>query len=351
MKVSLDCNISLSKKLRAMIGDNGSITLMANGLQEGKGFCKLILEADTQGIASVQAGEMPQELKGETSIMITPITLTKENPPNYASQEVGTIFSTTDEVPMNTGQRTAVDKLAAVTPPETAAVPHALVPKEEIHTPEPFKELNNNKCKEFVSNLSELLQEVEIAKSKVADIDLSSITDPRLRAVEMERKEHMEAIDKSAYIVNEKAGVLTLNDLDITLAMNSPYDLSNISARRIAGSSELKGLLKAGYIKFITPDQIDEYVKKAEAGHNTHGLEVFDNHDLAEANMATSPISDDPNAPSVLHTQPLIDSNSMEVTAADMDRPTEEEKMIMDLTGAIGKTDRRAGVRSSTHGG
>jgi len=350
MKVSLDCNISLSKKLRSIIGNNGSITLMANELQEGKGFCKLILEADTQGTVLVDEGKMPQELKGETSIMITPITLTKENPPNNSSQEVGTIFSTTgDYAPA--GPRTAVDKIAAVTAPETEAVPHAIVSKEEIQTPEPFKILENPKCKDFVSNLSELLQEVEVAKSKVVDIDLNAITDPRLRAVEMERKEQMESIEKSAYVVNDKAGVLTVNDLDITLALNSPYDLSNISAKRIAGSSELRGLLKAGYIKFITPDQIDEYVKKAEAAHNTHGLQVFDNAEQAEANMARESVGYDPDAPSVLHTKPAVNSNSMEVTAADMDTPTEEEKMIMDLTAGMGQSTSRAGVRSSVHGG
>ena len=347
MKISLDCNLSLSKKLRAVIGNSGSITLMANDLNEGKGFCKLILQSDTMN--NIEQGKMPTELQGETSIMVTPISLTEANPPNNSSEYIGTIFSTTED---NTGERTAVDKIAVTKAPDQAQVPHAIVPKEEIQTPEPFKEVVDNKeYKDFVTNLQELMVEVEKAKNKVADIDLSAITDPRLRAVEMERKESLESIDKTAYIVNEKAGVLTLNDLDITLALNAPYDLSNISAKRIAASSELKSLLKAEYIKFIAPSQIDEYVKKAEEGGTHYGLKVFDRKG-AEANMETeSP--DTSGQSTVLQSSQqsvIIGDSDMEVTGSDMDNPTEEEKMMMDLTRNMSKSSTGSGVQNSRHG-
>ena len=205
----------------------------------------------------------------------------------------------------------------------------------------------------FVINLQELIEEVDKAKSKVVDIDVNAIADPRKRAVEQERKEQMESIEKSAYVVNDKAGVLTINDLDITLALNSPYDLSNISAKRIAGSSELKSLLKAGYIKFIDPKEIDGYVKKAEEGHTTYGYEVFDNHEQAEAHMTQTEAGGiNLDTPSTLHSQPTAGNgnNSMEITSADMDTPTEEEAVIMDLTSAIGKSNTGPSVRSSRHG-
>jgi len=344
MKISLDCNISLSKKLRSIIGENGSVTLMANGLNEGKGFCKLILQSDN--MKNIEQGKMPKELQGETSIMITPISLTEANPPNNSSEFIGTIFSTTEK---NTGERTVVDRIAATTAPDQDHVPHAIIAQEEIQTPEPFKEtVNNQGYKDFVANLQELMVEVEKAKSKTADIDLSAITDPRLRAVEMERKESMESIDKNAYIVNEKAGVLTINDLDITLALNAPYDLSNISAKRIAASSELKGLLKSGFIKFIDPSQIDSYVAKAEQAYQTHGLEVFDKHDEAEANMGNydSPAT----GATSIHSSNVQPENGMEVTGSDVDNPTEEEKMMLDLTRNMTKSNTGTGVHSSRHG-
>lgn len=346
MKISLDCNISLSKKLRSIVGENGSVTLLANGLTDGKGFCKLILESENSDMAITSFSEMPKEFRGETSIMITPITLTKDNPPNNSSTEVSSIFAT---APQLGEKRTPISRLAAEFPPEQEEIPHSILVKEEIETPQTFKQIDNNDFKDFVLNLQELMAEVEKAKNKVADINLDSITDPRIRAVEMERKERMESIDKDAYIVNDQAGVLTVNDLGITLALNSPYNLSNLSARKIAASSDLKGLLKAGYVKFINPDQINSYIDKVENA-NGRGLQVFDNRKQAEANMGTTAIEDDNDAPTKLHDKSTANENSMEITEEDLNTPTEEEKMIMDLTRSIGKSSGKSSGRGSRYG-
>jgi hypothetical protein len=346
------------------MGNGGKITLVANDLVDGKGMGKLILQSDN--LAKVDPHEMPEELKGETSVQINPVSLTKEIAPTNASVEVGSIFSTAEDQPAQTNDpaqmhqgvnRTAVDRLAATVAPEQGAEGQAIVTKDEVPTPQEFRQLEDPECKTFVSSLQELMVEVEAAKTKSSGIDLDSIANPRERALAKEQKEQMEAIDKSAFVVNDQAGVLSINDLDITLALNMPYDLSKISAKRIAGSSELKGLIRSGLIKFITPDEIPQYTNRAV--YEAPSLSVFDNKDQAEANMATmqdnSAVGTVSQAPTQLHSQngPMISEDAMEVNADNFDQPTEEELMIQNLTSGMGANPQATtskGVRTTVHG-
>jgi hypothetical protein len=351
--IALDCNISLSKKLRSILGVSGKITLAATDLIDGKGLGKLILQSESipEGIIR----EMPAELQGETSIQLTPFSITQAVAPTNASEEVGSIFSTFEDT---NAPRTAVDRLAATSAPEKGKVQHAIVTRAEVKTPETFKELDDPACHTFVSSLTELMIEVEVAKDKVSDIDISKISDPRQRALAMEKIEMSEGIDKNAFIVNDQAGVLTINDLGITLALNAPYDLSQISAKRIAGSSELKGLIRSGIVKFISPDQITDYTSKAVFSAPT--LEVFDKADQAEANMQGDGVGYG-GGETKLHNPVMQDD--IEVNADNFDEPTEEELMMQDLTASIGRTTStapaaparpsggsRGGVRRTTHG-
>jgi hypothetical protein len=347
MKILLNCEISLSKKLRKILGTSGSVTLIAENLSDGKGYGNLVLQSDRNVDMS---GELPEELKGETSIQFTPIEITQQKPPTLESKPIASVFATS-ETP-NKGERTVVDRMAAVEVPENdEQVPHAIVQKEEIPTPNAFNELNNPKCSGFVMSLEELLGEIEVSKEKESNIQIDNISDPFKRAVAMEKKEKLESINRSAYVVQEEAAVLTVNDLGITLSLNAPYDLSNISAKRLAESSELKGLIKSGLVKFVAPDEIDSYVKKAEASHRTYGLDVFDDHEQAEANMASDGSS------SYKETQ-IIDS-SKEMGEKELMEATEEESMMMDLTNLMSTpmpegdgsdvVRTTSGVRSSRH--
>ncbi|GAG78178.1 unnamed protein product, partial [marine sediment metagenome] len=138
------------------------------------------------------------------------------------------------------------------------------------------------------------------------------------KALLFEMKEKEEAIDIPAWIVNDKVGVLTINDLNITLQINAPYDLSNISARRVLMSRDLRGLLKSGYVRFVAPAETIQYAGPEEL---IPGLEVFDSPDEAEANMSNS-----------VSQNPLIDEqNSLEITENDVDNLTEEEAMVETL--------------------
>jgi hypothetical protein len=197
---------------------------------------------------------------------------------------------------------------------------------------------------------------VQKAKSKKPsqEVDLSTAETDRERAVLMEMKEKSEAIDETAFIVNDKAGNITINDLDISLPLNMPYDLSNISAKRLAISRDLKSLIGQGLIRFVSPEEKLSYVDKAllQEDSKTHGLEVYDSPDEAEAAIGRMPNQESG------QTLLIDDSSEMNITDADLQQATEDEVMIMNLTQNM-PTERTSstptshsvhGARSS-HGG
>ena len=90
MNLTINCKISLSKKLREVLGNKGgTLILTTSELQEGKGIGILSL---TSELSDSYEG-LPDILKGETSIQITPIDIADETPSN-SSITHGTIFST-----------------------------------------------------------------------------------------------------------------------------------------------------------------------------------------------------------------------------------------------------------------
>jgi hypothetical protein len=159
-------------------------------------------------------------------------------------------------------------------------------------------------------------------------------------------KEKEEAIDIPAWIVNDKVGEVSVNDLKISLKLNSPYDLSNISARRIAMSKDLKSLLRDRYVRFISPTEKDRFVLKTLGETETiASLDVFDNHEQAMDNMGNQ-ISSRKN--------PIINEESaMDITEGDLESKTEDESMILNLTQNMpnvrAKRDVTQGNRQSTH--
>jgi len=307
--------VSLSKKLRDVLGKGGgTIVLTTYDLENGKGLGTLSLSSE----AGTQYSEIPEILLGETSIQITPVEIADETPSN-SSPVHAAIFST---IPKKGENAPVIDKLAAVHPPEKGEEAHAVVAKEDVTTPDLFAQGDNKACKTWIGNMEELIRAISDAKGKSSDIDPDMAHNDRERALLLELKERDEAIDKPAWIVNTGGGTLIINDLDITLPIASPYDLSNISARRIIMSRDLKELIKGGYVKFLSPEEKDKFILGTDQATLSVGLDVFDSPEQAEAHMASS-----------VSQNPIIDDkNAIDITASDLENPTEGESMVMNLT-------------------
>jgi hypothetical protein len=321
MSISINCKLSLSKKLRALLGKDATLTLVSQDIVDGKGTAILILNSeDAKTITN------PEEL-GETSIMLIPIEMAEESP-NIQSPVHASIFST---VPSKHQEEPVVQKIAAVHAPEKGREGKAI--KKEAPIPQQFPELKQPECKSWISNMEELISAVNVAKGKQANVDLNDAQNDRERAVLMEIKEKAESIDTPAWIINDKVGILSVNDLNISLPLNAPYDLSNISARRVANSKDLRGVIKAGYVRFISPEEKDQIILNIVGGdENTAigSLAVFDNHEEAMENIGTKTTSSPSSIPS--RRAPVISDDSMELTEEDLNTPTEDEGMILNLT-------------------
>jgi len=330
MNLSINCKISLSKKLRSLVdGKECSIVLTTTDLINGKGEGRLSI--------STEGDFDPQIDTNETSIMITPISVSEEVPVSHA---VGSIFSTMTTVEQNeASRRTVIDKIAVTKAPEKKHVPHAVTPKEEKNIPEEFKELNNNKCQTYITSLEDLLRAAKDASKNEVDIDIGSASNEREKAVLMELKKRGKSINMPAYIVNDKAGILSINDLDLTLVINAPINLANLSGKRVAESGELRGLLNAGIVKFISPAQAQAYINKMDTEIiKAPTLEVFDRNG-AENNMLVDN-----------HQGPSEQADMMELTMDDLDAPTLEESMIIDLTANTDAILQTEGRHTSVHG-
>jgi len=345
--ISLNCKLSLSKKIRAIFpykhnDQESSISLVITAplIVDGKGLCKL-------SISSEHFEEYPPDilnLIGETSLQIEPFEILTETPDNSTATQ-GAIFIT---IPRKGVREAVVDKIAAVHAPEKEDVPHAVVPKESIKTPNGFSELDQPECEEWISNMEEFIEAINASKNKKSEIDVDNASSDRERAVLEEQKEREEGLDTPAWIVNDKVASLMINDLDLSLKLNAPLDLSNISAKKISYSRDLKEALKYGMVKFLSPREIRLYAEKSLDVAKTPDIEVFSSHEEAESNMAGS-----------IGINPVIDEeNSIEV--ADGDGLTEEEDMILNLTQNMptvksprptpSTSDSPAGSRRTVHG-
>jgi len=315
MNLTIDCKVSLSKKLREVLGKSGgTIVLTTSDLQDGKGFGRLSLSSELRK----QYEGIPEELGGETSIQITAIGVTSETPSGDTVPQAA-IFST---IPSKGESSPVINRMAAVHAPDKGEESHAVVAKKDIKTPEAFSTLEEKGCREWIGNMEELVEAIMAARGKKSDIDPDMAQNDRERALLIELKEKDEAIDRPAWVVNTGGGTLMINDLDIVLPMNSPYDLSNISARRIIMSRDLKELIKGNYVKFISPAERGKYILGQSEGDMSMGLPVFDSPEEAEEHMVRS-----------VSANPVIDEDSaMDITENDIEGLTDEESMVVNLT-------------------
>jgi hypothetical protein len=273
MDIRFDCDFSLSKKLRAVIESNDArAVIIIDKIENGIGKGTLLLSGDKLNLHNADKLN-----RTETSVQFTPNNIVDEIPPEHTVQN---IFSTEDL--KTTSRPNYIDKLAVRHAPEKEEVPYAVKSKSEIVTPKEFKEYNNPNFRQFVSNVQELMEEVSIAKDKTSNIDLDSITNPREKAVAIEMKEREEAIKIPAYIVNDSCAFIRINDMDISLGLNMPFDLSKISAKRIYASNDLKHVLDKKMVKIISQDQIQSYLSKiSQEDPYKQGLEVYGDKDSA----------------------------------------------------------------------
>lgn len=320
--LSFKCNISLSKKLRALLGGKGSLILMISELVDGRGEGKLSVVSENEAYDS-------SLFNNETAIMITPLEQITEMPEGFG---VASIFTA---IPEKGKEGKLVKKLAAVHAPEKGEEQHAIIPKKKIKPPKQFPELEEKECVEYIKNYEELIDAITVAKNKVSNISLEGITNPRELAIRKEEKEKEEAIDTPAYIINNKYASLTINDLDLSLNLNQPFDLSNISAKRIASSKDLKSLLKSGIVKFISSAERDKYIGKDVDDDSIGSLEVFDSPEEAEDNMVRAEKDD-------------ADDEGINITEEDLDEPTEEQTIINLTKIPVKKTE--GSVTKTTHG-
>lgn len=310
MNISLNCNVSLSKKLRALMGKEGSVTLIVSEIKDGKGVGSLSLTGD--GISFDN-----ESFKGETSIQLEPAGEIKlEN--GEEDRICSNIFSS---VPNKGHSENVVSKLAVVNAPEKTQVSTSIKTKQQINKEASIASTIPPLAKKWISDMEQLIQVVNKAKTKHSSIDIDLAQTDREREVLTQMKEKEEAIDVEAWVVNEKYGNLSVNDLGIALPMGVPYDLSNVSARRLAASKDLRVLIRDGYVKFVSPNERDMLIQRALGGSDDMGigsLPVFDNHeDAMEA---------------IDKKMPVIAEDAVEITEDDIERPTEEEDSILNLT-------------------
>ena len=86
-------------------------------------------------------------------------------------------------------------------------------------------------------------------------------------------------------------------------------------------------------LKFISPDEVQDYIEKAEQILHKPGLETFSRHEDAEASIEGS----------------RGDIEQVEIGSSDLMRPTEQESLAMNLTSRA-FTQPEEGIRRSAHG-
>lgn len=334
MDISLNCKFSLSKKLRSALGQSeGRVVIVIDPVRNGVGEGNILVSGE-----NIDRILLESLIQKETSIQFTPLGFKDEIPSDSA---VSNIFSTVNHSNISK-ERTPVDRVAAVSPPDSKAdISHAIKTEDEIETPDTFEIYDNDSFKDFVSSYDQLLEAVKKAWGKESDVDLNSIKDPRKRALAQEMKEQFESIDTPAYIVNHSCSSVTLNDIDINLSSNMPFNLGSISAKRVASSNDLKTMLDAKMIKFISPEEVEQYQLKSSSGATSMGLEIYDREGASS------------NVPDEHASQPYDNASDREYTPMEIsfeDSPSEQEELagLLDLTPK--NVNSGDGVRKSFHG-
>jgi len=328
MDVSIKCQLSLSKKLRALIKEGETrITLIANSITDGKGDANLIISSNKP----INKNTL-DFLGKETSIILVPMEMSDVT---IDTNMVGAIFS--KNIPQKTSKvsRSPIDKIATYEEPEEGEEAFSIKTKEEIEEeiPEPLKITKDANFKRYIDTLDKLEEAVKEASKKVCNIDPDAYEDKRKRAEAIELREKAESIDTDAYIVNDKCATLSINDLGINLILNMPYNLANISAKRIMGSRDLKAMFKANLVKFIKPNDISKYVNLAERSVEKPTLDVYSSPEEAEEQMERAGMN----------------VEKIDIGGEDLFRPTESQTLLTNLTSRP-RPSNIGGVVKTTHG-
>ena len=280
MNLIIDCNISLSKKLRAIVGDE--ITLVLKNINDGKGQGMLI----TNNSTNIKDAE--SLLGSETSIMLTPTSVSVESPsydavPNLFSDQSNYLDDLDKKINKNIKPKKEFRNILETTPSSKDERVNHFGNKNEI--PEAFEELKDPELQKHISNVQELWEEIEWAKNnKVSSINPDEIQNERKRLEAIEIMNIEEGLGKRAYVVNDTSGAISLSDINLTFEKNVPVDLSRFSAKTLYASNDLRVLLREKLLKVIPPEERDRYLKeKGEA--QSFGLDTFGNIDEAMDNI------------------------------------------------------------------
>jgi hypothetical protein len=293
MKTTLKCKISLSKKMRNLLQDGGSVVLTADSINSGKGEGYLTISDN--GAKDLDLNEI---MSKETSIMITPVEVSTNDPqpsvtniysdaapqPHAQSPGVSNVFNQNASPPSQNSPRNVVDRMAATAPPEHGNNNTSYYSQDELTVPKAF---DSNSAPDFMSHINspqELFEAVNQSKDKDSGINVAQInkTDSmhivKQKALLLEEKEMLEGIGCAAYVVNEKCASLEISDLGVSLGLNMPKNLGHISAKRLSGSRELWNLFKTGAIRLVSPNEADHLLRNAAAMNATYvpGLEIYD---------------------------------------------------------------------------
>jgi hypothetical protein len=282
--MNIICKISLSKKIRKMVGKNSNIVL-SGVIDNGTG----------EGILSISNPNIGQtvELNGEeTSIILNLVKVSGESRIIEASEEVdervfnsnpvSSLFS--DSAAYGTSnnpkairgvKRSPVDKIAATEVSKN--VSEAIVPKDEVVVPEQFKATQEKKFVEFVKSFDQLLDLVRNKKSFKSTINPSDYENERERITAQYEKEIEESIGVPAFVINKKYASLNVDDCNLVFLKNAPVDIGRISAKKLYSSPQLMSLIKSGELEIISPKEaakIAHLVQKQEEEDDTGTLDA-----------------------------------------------------------------------------
>jgi len=345
MSVTLACDVSLSKKLRALMGSSGSVVLSVDQMVGGKG----------QGILVINGNEITEQfaLGDETSIMLTPTEVKQtldiktvtgniftDTTPNKVAQHIATLEPPQPEQMKVRYQDVKVDQLE---PPPTLS-PVAEEPL--VQTQKKPQPLN------YVKNYNDLVTELKraISAQDITPPDVSGMNE-RQRAVALEKYEAMTGIETPCYLVNDSCLSLVINDLGKTLSYNMPLDIRNISAKKLLLSKDLRGVINQKFAKFISPDQVPMYQEIARKNEEKayQSSDIFDSSEDAMAAVEAEGLRADGTVAG--QTAPKMVLDRLE----DIEAATEEEEMMRSLTGQMSQPMGESGVslsgsaRTTTH--
>lgn len=375
--IDLECKVLLSKKLREVVNERTKFSLVVNKLIDGVGYGEIKVElnddfGDFDGETCIildfnkdavekyrdQTEDAEDAEDTENTVDVDDETNDEsDNPEDQYIEEidfegggnnyVANIFSSVDQdedevkepksrvkktAKSKNKKRAAVGNIAVVDPDGAEKEFH----KREI--PKEFPQLNNQRCRSYIKNLEEFLSALNSANEK----------------------NNAKHINKSAYVVNEKYGSITINDLNISLKKNEPYDIGKISLDTLNESRDFVSLIRNKMIRFLTPEAAEDMMNNGDEDDD-HGLEIFDSHEEAEREIGRfidtdgdedgeddgdEDYEDDARRPSrnQKHSKQAKNSKSsksskkykkpdrIDVSEDDIDKKTEEEEMIFNLT-------------------